>query len=152
MSIVKGWLLLGRCLKNKIAIMSDNELRPPLADIQTDEDVAQLVYTFYAKVRADELLGPVFEKAIPGDWGPHLQIMCNFWSTMLLYSGKYKGDPMSKHFSLPIDPGHFGQWLLLFNGTVDSLFQGEVADNAKARAKNIARIMQSMLGLTPNSQ
>lgn len=130
---------------------TDIELRPPLADIQTDEDVAKLVYTFYAKVRADELLGPVFEKAIPGDWGPHLQIMCNFWSTMLLYSGKYKGDPMSKHFSLPIDPSHFNQWLSLFHGTVDSLFAGEVADNAKARAKNIARIMQSMLGLTPNN-
>jgi len=130
--------------------MTDIELKSPLADIQTEEDVVKLVYTFYDKVRADELLGPVFDKAI-ADWTPHLQIMCNFWSTMLLYSGKYKGDPMSKHFSLPIDPSHFSQWLSLFNGTVDTLFQGEVADNAKARAKNIARIMQSMLGFTPNN-
>jgi hemoglobin len=130
--------------------MTDIELRPPLADIQTEEDVAKLVYTFYDKIRADELLGPVFDKAI-SDWEPHLQIMCNFWSTMLLYSAKYKGDPMSKHLSLPIDPSHFNQWLSLFNGTVDQLFQGEVADNAKARAKNIARIMQSMLGFTPNN-
>jgi hemoglobin len=130
--------------------MADIEL-PPLADIRTDEDVARLVHTFYDKVRADELLGPVFEKVIGGDWGPHLQIMCNFWSTMLLYSGKYKGDPMSKHFALPIDPSHFNQWLSLFDSTVDALFVGEVADNAKARAKNIARIMQSMLGFSPNT-
>lgn len=130
--------------------MADIDL-PPLADIRTEEDITQLVHTFYDKVRADELLGPVFEKAIPGDWGPHLQIMCNFWSMMLLYSGKYKGDPMTKHFSLPIDPSHFNQWLSLFNSTVDTLFAGEVADNAKARARNIGRVMQSMLGFSPNT-
>jgi hemoglobin len=127
--------------------MGDVENRPELKDIQTEADVKQLVYTFYDKVRADALLGPVFEHAIAGNWDVHLQIMCNFWSTMLLYSGKYSGDPMSKHFSLPIDPAHFSQWLTLFRGTVDSLFAGEVAENAKARASNIARIMQSMLGL-----
>jgi hemoglobin len=130
--------------------MADIELRPPLADIQTEEDVAKLVYTFYDKVRADELLGPVFEQAI-SNWGPHLEIMCNFWSTMLLYSGRYKGDPMSKHLSLPLAPNHFSQWLSLFNGTVEALFRGEIADNAKARAKNIARIMQSMMGLPPGN-
>lgn len=127
--------------------MADVEKGPQLADIQTDEDVRNLVYTFYGKVKEDELLGPVFTAALPEDWSEHLQIMCNFWSTMLLYSAQYRGDPMTKHFSLPIAPTHFSQWLTLFNGTVDSLFAGEVADNAKARAKNIARIMQSMLGL-----
>ncbi|SFO48285.1 hemoglobin [Chitinophaga sp. YR627] len=132
--------------------MADVEKGPQLADIQTEEDVRQLVYTFYDKVRADALLGPVFEKAIGGDWEPHLQIMCNFWSTMLLYSGKYRGDPMSKHMSLPIDPQHFSQWLTLFTGTLDVLFQGEVADNARARANNIARIMQSMLGFPLNNK
>ncbi|MBW8684531.1 group III truncated hemoglobin [Chitinophaga rhizophila] len=131
--------------------MSDIEQRPQLADIQNEEDIAQLVHTFYAKVKDDTLLGPVFEKAIAGNWGPHLDIMCNFWSTMLLYSGRYKGDTMSKHMSLPIDPRHFSQWLTLFLGTVDTLFQGEVADNAKARAGNIARIMQSMMGFSLNN-
>jgi hemoglobin len=132
--------------------MADVEKGPQLTDIQTEEDVTRLVYTFYDKVRADALLGPVFEKAIDGKWEPHLQIMCNFWSTMLLYTGAYRGDPMSKHMPLTIDPSHFGQWLTLFTDTVDSLFQGEVAGNAKARANNIARIMQSMMGFPLNNK
>lgn len=132
--------------------MADVEKGPQLTDIQTEEDIRQLVHTFYDKVRADALLGPVFEDAIAGEWEPHLQTMCNFWSTMLLYTGRYKGDPMTKHMPMPIDSRHFGRWLTLFTGTVDSLFRGEVADNAKARASNIARIMQSMKGFPLNNK
>jgi len=110
-------------------------------DIANEEDVTTLVHTFYAKVRADELLGPIFEPIIKDNWAPHLLRMVDFWSTILLYTRKYKDDPMPKHMKLPVEQRHFDRWLQLFNETLDALFAGEVTENAKLRAASIARIM-----------
>lgn len=110
-------------------------------DIVNEEDVTTLVHTFYAKVRADELLGPIFEPIIKNNWAPHLRRMVDFWSTILLYTRKYKDDPMPKHMKLPVEQRHFDRWLELFNETLDALFAGEVTENAKLRAASIARIM-----------
>lgn len=110
-------------------------------DISNEDDVALLVHTFYAKVRADDLLGPIFEPIIKDNWAPHLHRMVDFWSTILLYTRKYKDDPMPKHLQLPVEQRHFDRWLSLFNETLDALFAGEVAENAKLRAASIARIM-----------
>ncbi|MGN7204683.1 group III truncated hemoglobin [Pedobacter sp. SAFR-022] len=110
-------------------------------DIGNEDDVALLVHTFYAKVRADDLLGPIFEPIIKDNWAPHLNRMVDFWSTILLYTRKYKDDPMPKHLQLPVEQRHFDRWLSLFNETLDALFAGEVAENAKLRAASIARIM-----------
>jgi len=110
-------------------------------DITNEEDVTTLVHTFYAKVRADELLGPIFEPIIKDNWAPHLLRMVDFWSTILLYTRKYKDDPMPKHMKLPVEQRHFDRWLQLFNETLDALFAGEVTENAKLRAASIARIM-----------
>jgi len=111
------------------------------SEIITDEDIKLLVHTFYAKVRADELLGPVFQPIIKDNWEPHLNRMVDFWSTILLYTHKYKDDPMPKHMQLPVGQHHFDRWLLLFNETLDALFFGETAENAKLRAASIAKIM-----------
>jgi hemoglobin len=119
-----------------------------MKDIENESDIGNLVYTFYDKVRADEELSPVFDAVIKGDWGPHLQTMCDFWGTLLLYTGKYKSDPMSKHLPLPLQKKHFDRWLELFNGTVAELFEGSVASEATRRAANIARVMQSMKNIT----
>jgi hemoglobin len=110
-------------------------------DIVNEEDVTTLVHTFYARVRADELLGPIFEPIIKDNWAPHLLRMVDFWSTILLYTRKYKDDPMPKHMKLPVEQRHFDRWLQLFNETLDALFAGEVTENAKLRAASIARIM-----------
>jgi hemoglobin len=110
-------------------------------DISNEDDVALLVHTFYAKVRADDLLGPIFEPIIKDNWAPHLHRMVDFWSTILLYTRKYKDDPMPKHLQLPVEQRHFDRWLSLFNETLNALFAGEVAENAKLRAASIARIM-----------
>ncbi|WP_217605611.1 group III truncated hemoglobin [Chitinophaga sp. GbtcB8] len=109
-------------------------------DITTEADIKKLVYTFYDKVRQDELLAPVFNGIIK-DWDPHLEIMCQFWGTLLLYTKQYKSDPMSKHLPIPLERAHFDRWLLLFHATLDELFEGEVAENAGKRAASIARIM-----------
>ena len=110
-------------------------------DILNEEDVTLLVHTFYAKVRADALLGPIFELIIKNNWAPHLSRMVDFWSTILLYTRKYKDDPMPKHMQLPVEQRHFDRWLLLFNETLDNLFTGTVTENARLRAASIARIM-----------
>jgi hemoglobin len=79
-----------------------------------DEAMSErLVRGFYDRVRADDLLGPVFESRI-SDWEPHLQRMFAFWSSVALMSGRYHGTPMVKHMPLPVDAGHFDRWLELF--------------------------------------
>ena len=113
-------------------------------DIETEEDIANLVHQFYTKVRRDALLAPVFNSIIKDKWDTHLQTMCNFWSSILLYSKKYLNDPMAKHLPMPLEKKHFDKWLILFEETVDELFSGATATNAKTRANNIARIMKSV--------
>ena len=116
-----------------------------LTDITSDDDIHLMVHTFYDRVRKDPDLGSVFEAHIRGNWDPHLNRMCDFWSTIILYTKKYQGDPMSKHFPLPLNNVLFGKWLTLFNTTVDELFAGEHAQTAKNRAASIANIMQKVL-------
>src|ERR1700727_2868965 len=78
--------------------------------------IERLVRGFYARVRDDDVLGPIFAAKI-SDWEPHLQKMCAFWSSVALMSGRYHGQPMAKHLPLPIDAQHFDRWLALFEAT-----------------------------------
>ena len=116
-------------------------------DILTEADVKLLVNTFYDKVRKDEILAPIFEPIIKDNWEPHLMRMTDFWSTILLYTKKYKDDPMPKHLPLPIDQVHFDRWLQLFNQTIGELFEGTIAQNASKRANSIAKIMMAVKGI-----
>ncbi len=113
-------------------------------DITSESDVRKLVETFYGKVRQDELLAVIFDPVIGDNWNHHLQRMTDFWSTLLLYTRKFSDDPLTKHLPLALTKDHFDRWLLLFHGTVDELFQGEIAENAKKRANSIARIMKAV--------
>jgi len=124
--------------------MTNNNQPAAKADIATEEDIKTLVYRFYDKVRKDEVLAPVFNAVIQDDWDAHLQKMCDFWGTLLLYTRKYLDDPMAKHMPLPIRQEHFDRWLLLFGETVDEHFAGDLAGEAKRRAGNIARLMNNM--------
>lgn len=113
-------------------------------DISHREDIQLLVDSFYTKVQADELLGPVFSHV---DWPHHLPIMYNFWSSMLLGDQSYRGNPFQKHMPLPIQPKHFDRWLELFKETVNEHFSGEKADEVMSRAEAIAGIFQLRMGL-----
>lgn len=115
-----------------------------MGDIQSRKEVEQLVNQFYGRVKKDELLAPVFAHL---DWPHHLPIMYNFWSSVLLGDMSYNGNPFSKHINLPINREHFSRWLTLFLETVDSEFQGPVAEEAKNRAQTIANLFQHKLGL-----
>ena len=98
-----------------------NETAAPLQQTATgnqvsEQEISELVDRFYARVRSDEEIGPIFN-AVVDDWPEHLALLKRFWSTVLNTSGQYKGDPMMKHLGLSLDPQHFRRWLELFADT-----------------------------------
>jgi len=103
--------------------------------------IERLVRGFYAYVREDEVLGPVFAAKIT-DWEPHLQRMFAFWSAVALMSGRYHGQPMAKHMPLPIDADHFDRWLALFERTARELCPPKAADHFVMLAQRIAESLE----------
>ncbi len=75
--------------------------------------IERLVRAFYGRARRDPLIGPVFERSV-ADWDAHIARMCDFWSSVVLMSGQYHGQPMAAHAPLPIAAEHFDRWLELF--------------------------------------
>lgn len=106
--------------------------------------IEKLVRGFYVRVRGDALLGPVFEERI-ADWEPHLQKMFAFWSSLTLQSGRYHGQPMASHASLPVDAEHFDRWLALFEQSARETCPPEAADVFVERARRVAESLE--LGL-----
>jgi hemoglobin len=93
-------------------------------DIVSEDGIRRLVDAFYAKVRADPELGPVFARAIPGDWQPHLNKMYAFWSSVMLNSGRYKGNPVATHLVVEgVTMELFQRWLAVFNETCGLVFR-----------------------------
>jgi hemoglobin len=107
----------------------------------TEAMIERLVRGFYAKVRTDTLLAPIFEARIR-DWEPHLAQMCAFWSSVALMSGRYHGTPMVKHLPLPIDAAHFDRWLALFEETAREICSPEAAAHFVERARRIAESLE----------
>ena len=107
----------------------------------TEAMIERLVHAFYDKVRADAMLGPIFDARIR-DWGPHLKQMCAFWSSVALMTGRYHGTPMVKHAPLPVDAAHFDRWLELFEQTVRTICMPEGAEHLIIRARRIAQSLE----------
>lgn len=114
-------------------------------DIRSMDDVIKLVDIFYGKVREDELIGPIFEAKIQDNWAKHLDIMYRFWGTVLLEERSYFGSPFLKHVDLPVEGAHFDRWLHYFDETLDELFAGPKAEEAKYRARKMAEMFQFKL-------
>jgi hemoglobin len=114
-------------------------------DILSLEDIKQLVDAFYEKVRKDELLATIFNERIRDRWPQHLEKMYAFWQTVLLEERTYLGSPFPPHAQLPIDHSHFQQWMKLFIETVDTLFHGDKAKEAKWRAGKMAEMFESKI-------
>jgi hemoglobin len=107
----------------------------------TESMIERLVHGFYAKVRQDAVLAPIFEARIQ-DWEPHLERMCAFWSSVALMSGRYHGSPMTKHMPLPIDAGHFDRWLALFEETAREICPPQAEAHFVERARRIAESLE----------
>lgn len=116
----------------------------------TEEGIRRLVDEFYAKVRTDAALGPVFERAIR-DWDPHLATMRDFWSSVTLTSGRYKGNPVAVHGRIEgMEPWLFERWLALFDQTCGELFDDEVAETFRSKAARIAESLKLALYYRPD--
>ena len=109
----------------------------------TEELLSILVDQFYAKVREDEVLGPIFNGAI-ADWPEHLGKLSAFWSSVMLTSGRYKGSPMASHLkhSGAIRPAMFDRWLQLWRQTARETLDEHGAANVIAKAERIAESLQ----------
>lgn len=121
-------------------------------DIASINEIVILVNSFYHKVEEDDLLGPVFEKVIKGNWKPHLEKMYTFWETILLDKHSYFGSPFPPHTKLNIGPGHFDRWVQLFEETIEENFEGEKAREAKWRANKMAQIFRHKLNHMAHSK
>ena len=123
------------------------ELRDQAAALGIDEAyISTLLDTFYTRVRAHPLLGPVFDVAI-SDWGPHLETMKDFWSSVALGTGRYSGRPVPAHAKhRHIQQYHFNLWLALFEQTLrDTAATPEAAAFFLERANRIAQSLQFAL-------
>ncbi|AEC20649.1 hypothetical protein PT7_2109 [Pusillimonas sp. T7-7] len=108
-------------------------------ELCTEEEITTLVYNFYDRIRADAVLGPIFDAHID-DWDKHLGIMVRFWSSLLLGAGSYSGTPMPKHVALPdLKADLFTLWLALFHQTTQELPNRAFAERAEEYAQRIAR-------------
>ena len=117
----------------------------------SEDTIRQLIDTFYARVRREPELGPVFETAIPGDWQPHLEKMYAFWSSVMLTSGRYKGNPVMKHFAVAgMRPELFAAWLKLFDKTCTEMFDEAVSAVFRDKAERIAESLKLALFYRPD--
>jgi hemoglobin len=119
----------------------------------TESQIEDLVATFYARIRTHPSLGPIFERVIGDDWTPHLKVMCNFWSSVMLTTGRYKGRPIPAHVRINrqpegsiepplIQPKHFAEWLTLFEATAKDLFAPDLAASFIEKANRIAESLK----------
>lgn len=115
-------------------------------DLKTREDVYLLVSSFYKKVRVNEVLGPIFNATIK-DWDAHLQHLTTFWESSLFLKTRYTGNPLEAHVKVDqannnsVTELHFGIWLNLWFETIDDLFEGDYAENAKRRARKMGTFL-----------
>ncbi|RMH47508.1 MAG: group III truncated hemoglobin [Alphaproteobacteria bacterium] len=128
-----------------------------MAETGLDEAILrELVHRFYDRVRADDVLGPIFEARID-DWEPHLDRMVAFWSSVALMTGRYHGAPVPAHAPLPVTWAHFERWLALFRQTAEEICPPQGAAHVITQAERIARSLhmavrnaQAAPGTVPN--
>jgi hemoglobin len=121
----------------------------PLDDI-SEPAIAALVDRFYAAARRDPVIGPVFNGAVQ-DWDEHLRRLGDFWSSVMLTTGRYKGNPMAAHLPLAIEPAHFDRWLELWRQTAAELFAPEAAARFRDKAERIAESLKLALFYRPGA-
>jgi hemoglobin len=101
--------------------------------------VAAVVSAFYARARVDDIIGPVFNRVVAADhWPEHIQTITDFWSSMLLGTGRYMGRPMPNHIAIPeLRDAHLQRWLTLFRQTAEELCPPHIAALFVDRAERI---------------
>jgi hemoglobin len=126
--------------------MADTTATPRFSTI-TEETIAVLIDVFYVRIRQDPALAPVFEAAIAdAEWPEHLATMRRFWSSVMLASGRYSGNPVAVHRAVQgLERPLFARWLALFGATAAELFVPDLAAEFAAKAQRIATSLQLAL-------
>lgn len=135
-----------RVMRRERNLEENVELTTNPSSVLSDEHLSTLVDRFYAKVRDDVLIGPVFNAAV-GDWPQHLERLSAFWSSVMLTSGRYKGNPMAVHLKHreAIRAPMFDRWLELWAQTARETLDERAAAGVIEKAGRIAESLQ--LGL-----
>lgn len=129
--------------------MRDIPRGTPTRDLDSPEQITEMVRRFYADVAQDDLLGPMFNDVARVDWGEHLPKLAAFWRRALLGQPGYVGNPFRAHVLVhereAFTAAHFERWLTLFRETIELGWTGPVADRALAIADNVARVHSHQL-------
>jgi hemoglobin len=129
--------------------MRDVPRPAPTRDLDSPEEIAEMVRRFYADVAQDDLLGPMFNDVAQVDWSEHLPKLAAFWCRALLGLSGYAGNPFRAHALVhqqePFTAAHFVRWLTLFQETLDLGWVGENVERARALASNVARVHSQQL-------
>ncbi len=121
-------------------------------DLEGIEDIKVMVNDFYDRIKSDELLAPIFNFRLSTHWDPHLEKMYTFWNAILFGVKEYNGQPFLKHATMELSPEHFDHWISLFNSTVNTHFEGPIAEEAKIRASVIASMFMLKLDKIKTNQ
>lgn len=122
---------------------SSPRVGPGVAAGVTESMIRDLVHRFYAEVRIDPLLGPIFDRAIGGAWDEHLNKLCDFWSSVLLMTGRFRGTPMAVHVGIPdIGAPHFQRWLDIFERVALEVCPPDAAALFVGKSRMIAQSLQ----------
>lgn len=121
-----------------------NDIGAPPFAVVSEASIGVLIDRFYDAIRMDAVLGPIFDAAIPaGEWPRHLATMRGFWSSVMLASGRYSGNPVAVHRAVAgLDRNLFPRWLGLFEATAGELFTAEAAALFVEKARRIATSLQ----------
>lgn len=104
--------------------------------------VRQLVDAFYADVRADALLGPVFAGALHRSWPDHLELMTDFWCTALKIERSFHGNVYGRHVVLGgVTREHLLRWLALWRVHSSRCLPLAAAQKVQGVAVGMARVL-----------
>ena len=116
-----------------------------MKEIKDRKDIRKLVGLFYGTVRENDVLGPIFNRAIPNEkWDSHMEKITDFWDSAIFGTMTFRGNPATKHVELDktndykINQDHFAIWLTHWRKTIEENYEGEVAENMKMRAEKMA--------------
>lgn len=122
--------------------------RTPVHPSITEQQISDMVELFYLRVQKDQRLGPVFKGRLDGRWPEHLTKMKDFWSSVLLRTGRFKGKPMPAHMQLTESQSEdFRIWLSIFRPTAQEIFEPEAVPFVVEAAERIAQsLWMAMFG------
>ena len=125
-----------------------------MQDIESRQDIELLVNSFYEQAKKDDTIGHIFNQIVGEDWLHHLPVMYSFWETVLLHVPGYTGNPIQKHIEIdkqiPLQEAHFQKWLQLWTETIDGVFKGKIADDAKKRGGLMIQLISAKVSASRN--